>query len=103
MHVPFKGELEFGAHAVGAAHEHRLLVFAGHFKERAKAANAGQHAFAQSFAGQGLDALDQGVACVNVNAGVFVGKRGVHAIGRLEAMTPWTVAWLTPYCAANSS
>ena len=78
VHLPFKGELEFGAHTVGATHQDRLFVTFGHFKQGAKPTNARQNAFAHGFLGQGLDAFDQGVAGVDVNACVFVGKGVVH-------------------------
>jgi hypothetical protein len=48
VHVPLEGQLELGADAVGAAHQHRLLVALGHLEQRAEAADAGQHAFAHA-------------------------------------------------------
>ena len=78
MHLPFKGELEFRAHTVGATDQNRFFVAFRHFKQGAKATNARQNAFAHGFLGQGLDAFDQGVASVDVNACVFVGKGVVH-------------------------
>jgi len=36
--VPFKGEFEFGAYAVCAAHQHGVLVFFADFYQCAKAA-----------------------------------------------------------------
>ncbi|MPM93357.1 hypothetical protein SDC9_140494 [bioreactor metagenome] len=74
VHIPLECQLELGAHAVGAAHQHRLLVALGHLEQRAEAADAGHHAFAQGFLGQRLDALDQRVARVDVDASVFVGN-----------------------------
>ena len=76
VHIPFKGQLELGAHAVGAAHQHWLLVALGHLEQRTKAANAGQHALAHGFLGQGLDAFHQCVTGVDVYACVFVGEGG---------------------------
>ena len=76
VHIPLKREFELGAHAVGTAHQHRLFVALGHLKQGAKAANTGQHAFAHGFSGQRLNALDQGVARVDVHASGFVGQRG---------------------------
>ena len=72
VHVPFKGELELGAHAIGAAHQHRLAVALGHFKQGAKAADAGQHAFAHGLACQRFDALDQRITGVDVDTCVLV-------------------------------
>jgi hypothetical protein len=50
----------------------------GHFEQGAKTTNSGQYTIPQGFLGQGLDAFNQGVTSVNVNASVFVGKRSVH-------------------------
>jgi len=75
VHVPFKCQLELGAHAVGAAHQHRLFVALGHFKQGAETADPGQHAFAHRLFGQGLDAFDEFVAGNDVHASVFVGER----------------------------
>ena len=48
----------------------------------ARTTDASQHAFAHGFLGQGFDALDQRVARNDVDAGVFVGKRGLsHGVG----------------------
>ena len=77
VHIPFKGQAQFGAHAIRAADQHRLFVALGHFKQCAKAADACQHTFTHGFFGQWLDAFDQRVARVDVNAGVFVGKGGI--------------------------
>ena len=80
MHLPLKSQAQLGAYAVGAADQHRFFVALGYFKQGAKAADSRQHAFAHGFFGQRLDTLDQGIACVNVYAGVFVGKGGLaHA------------------------
>jgi hypothetical protein len=65
--LPLEGQLELGAHAVGAAHQHRLLVALGHLEQGAEAADARQHAFAHGFFGQRLDAFDQRVARVDVD------------------------------------
>ena len=80
MHLPLKSQPQLGAYAVGAADQHRLFVALGYFKQGAKAADSSQHTLAHGFFSQRLDALNQGIACVNVNAGVFVGKGGLaHA------------------------
>ena len=76
VHVPLESQFQLGADAVGAADQHRLFVALGHLEQRAEAAYAGQHAFAHGFFGQWLDAFDQGIAGVDVNAGVFVAQRG---------------------------
>ena len=82
VHVPLKRQLELGTHAVCAADQYRFLVAFGHFKESAKTADASQHPFAHGFLGQGFDALHQRVACNDVDASVFVRKRGLsHGFG----------------------
>ena len=110
VHIPLKRQLELGAHAVGAAHQHGFLVALGYFKQCAKAANAGQNAFPHGLFCQRLDALNQGVASVNINAGIFVGKgcgraRMGHGVGQtgLLGLSPiefaqiltstWQVLW----------
>ena len=75
MHIPLKGEFEFGPDTIGAAHQNRLVVAAGDFKHGAKAANTGQDTFAHGFFGKRLDALDQVVSGLDVNAGGFVSER----------------------------
>ena len=78
VHIPFKSQLKFGAHAIGAADQDRFFVVFRYFKQCAKAANTRQHALAHGFFGQGFDAFDQRITSVNVNASVFVGKGSVH-------------------------
>ena len=74
-------ELELGADAVGAGDEHRLAVALADLDQRAEAADAGEHLGAQRALGERLDALDQRVAGVDVDAGVAIGKRGVGTVG----------------------
>ena len=80
VHVPFKSQLELGAHTVGAAHQHRLLVAFGHFKQGAKAANSRQNAFPHGFFGQRLDAVHQRVTEGDVHPRVLVGN-GCAGVG----------------------
>jgi hypothetical protein len=54
----------------------------GHFKQGTKTANTRQHALTHGFASQGLDALDQRITGIDVNAGVFVGEGSGHGDGR---------------------
>jgi hypothetical protein len=83
VHIPLKSQFQLGAYAVGAADQDGLLVALGHFKQSAKTANAGQYAFAHGLLGQGLDAFDQCVASINIDASVFVGEGGgAHVGGR---------------------
>ena len=69
-----KGHPQLGADPVGARHQHRLAVAFGHLEERAKAADAGEHTLAKRAARHRLDALDQGIAGIDVDTGILVGK-----------------------------
>ncbi|MDR5662852.1 hypothetical protein KPA97_17325, partial [Burkholderia cenocepacia] len=62
-----KRQLELRAHAVGARHEHRLLVLLRHFEQRAEPADAAEHAVAQGFLRKRLDLVDERVAGVDVD------------------------------------
>ena len=83
-------EPQLGADAVRAGHEHRALVAGGNLHQRAEAADAGQHLGALRAPHERLDAIDQRVAGVDVDAGVAVSHAWAiaHAVpgrrGRLE-------------------
>ena len=71
------GQDQLGAHAVGAGDHHRLPVLAGQVEQPAEAANAAaQHFRTQGALDRGLDAFDDFVARVDIDAGVAVGHRG---------------------------
>jgi hypothetical protein len=72
--VQHERELELGAHAVGARHQQRVLVALGQAAQAGEAAQVGQHLGAHGALDVALDALDQGVARVDVDTGVAVGK-----------------------------
>ena len=65
-------EFQLGADTVSAGNQYRLAVFFRDFEQRAKAANAGQHLGPHGALGIRLDRLDQGVAGVDVHAGIAV-------------------------------
>ena len=71
-------QLQLGAHAVGPRNQHRLAIAFGHFEQRAETAETAEHALAQGFFGEWLDALDEGVAGIDVDAGITVGKGGLR-------------------------
>ncbi len=73
--VQFEGELALGADAVGAGNQYRFAVLFRNLEQRAEAADAGEHLGAHGAAGVGLDALDEAVAGIDVDAGVTVGER----------------------------
>ena len=81
--VELLGELELGADAVGARDQHRLAVLARQVEQRAEAAQAAHHFGPETALDQRLDAFDDFVARVDVDAGVAVGERsgGGHAGG----------------------
>ena len=68
-------ELELGPDAVGARDEHRLAIALRQLDERAEAADAGEHFGTQRPLRERLDALDQRVACVDVDTRVTIGQR----------------------------
>ncbi len=72
--VQLESELEFGAHAVGAGYQHRLLVFFGDLDQAAEAADAAQDFGAHGALGKGFDVLDQLISGVDVDARVAVGQ-----------------------------
>ena len=72
MAIPFECQFEFGTHAVRTGYQYRLLIALGHLKQGAKAANTSQNTLAHGFLGQRLDAVDQGIASVNINASIAV-------------------------------
>src|SRR5690606_28834993 len=67
-------QLELGADAVGAADQHRLAVLARQVEQGAEAAQAAHHFRAEGALDQGLDALDDFVAGVDVDTRVAVGE-----------------------------
>ena len=72
--VKAQRQLQLRADAVGAGDEHRLAVALADLEQRAEAADAGQHLRAQRPLRERLDALDERVAGVDVDAGVAIGK-----------------------------
>ena len=72
--IQFEGELEFGADAVGAGHQHRFAVFFGDLHQRAEAADAVEHFRAHRALGKRFDVFDQAVARVDVHTCISVGK-----------------------------
>ena len=82
-------QLQLGSDAVGADDEHRLAIPAGNFEEASEAADARQHLGPGGAAGERLDALDQRVALLDVDAGVAVRQPFVrHRARTLEASGP---------------
>ena len=77
------GQLELGADAVGARDQHRLLVLAGQVEQRAEAAQAAHHFGPEAAPDQRLDAFDDFVARIDVDAGIAVGERGGGGRGGL--------------------
>ena len=76
--IKFDGQFELGAHAVSAGNQNRLAVAFGYLEQRAETAETAEHALAQGFFGEWLDALDEGVAGIDVDAGITVGKGGLR-------------------------
>ncbi len=88
------GQLELGADAVGAGDQHRFAVaIQRQLEQRAEAAEPGQHARAEGVLDDRLDALDQGIAGVDIDPGLriaegtCIGGGGLIAQGWLQAGT----------------
>ncbi len=71
-----EGDLELGPHPVGAAHEDGLLDVGRYAAEPREAPDIPHHLGDAGGGGEGLDALDQVVARVDVDAGLLVRQRG---------------------------
>ena len=82
-------ELELGADPVGAGDQHRFAIILRDFEQCAEAADAGQHLGAHRAPGEGLDALDQRVARIDVDASIAIRKRGVVLHVRLRPERLW--------------
>ncbi len=72
MAVELEGQLQLGADAIGTRNEHGLLVFLRDLEERAEAADAAQHLGAHGAFRGGLDAFDQRIAGIDVDARIAV-------------------------------
>jgi hypothetical protein len=79
--IQFESQAQLGTDAVGTGHQHRLLVALGHFEQRTETADAAEHAVAQGFLGQRLDPVDKGIARIDIDAGITVGKGGILGHG----------------------
>jgi hypothetical protein len=83
--IELLGELKLGAHAVRARYQHRLAVAARHIEQAAKTAQAAHDLRTESSLDHRLDALDQRVAGIDVDACGAVGEGfgvGGHRSGR---------------------
>ena len=65
-------EPQFRAHPIGARDQHGTLVPGRQLHQRAEAADAGEHLAALRAAHQGLDALDELIAGVDVDARIAI-------------------------------
>jgi hypothetical protein len=74
--VPLEGQLELGADAVGARHQHRFAILFRNLEQRAEAADAGQHLRTHGALRRWLDAFHQRIPGIDIDAGIAVGERG---------------------------
>src|SRR5882724_2841409 len=79
-------QLQFGTDAVGAGDEHRVDVAAGQLEQCAEAAQASHHFLAESTRYQRLDALDDFLTGIDVDAGGAIGE-GLLLLGHAAAIT----------------
>ena len=80
-------EPQLGADAVGAGDEHRAAVAGRQLDQGAETADAGEHLGALRAAHERLDALDEFVAGVDVDARVAVGD--AMAFGHVRTRSGW--------------
>ncbi len=79
-------ELQLGADAVGARHQHGLAIALRQLDQRAESADAGQHLRAQRPLRERLDPLDERVAGVDVDAGIRGTTAGTAERGRADVI-----------------
>jgi len=72
--VQLERQPELGADAIGAGNQHRLPEFLRNLDQRTEATDARQHFGAHGASGQRLDTLDQRIAGVDIDAGIFIGN-----------------------------
>ena len=87
--VELEGELELGADAVGAGHQHGLLEFFRDLEQRAETADPAHHLGAHGALGKGFDTVDQGIAGIDIHTGIAIGK-GAHGFCDLFLKRPGT-------------
>ena len=75
-------QLQLGAHAVGAGHQHRFLVASAQVEQAAEAAQSTHHFGAQGALDHRLDAFDQRIAGIDIDAGGAVGEGVRHGENR---------------------
>ena len=75
MFVHEERDLEFGPDAVGARHEHRILVAIRLESEQAsEAAQIGHHFRAKGRPHMRLDPLDEFIAGIDIDSGITIGS-----------------------------
>ena len=81
MHAHFQRQPQLGADAIGAGDQHRLAVVGQRqLEQRAEAPQPGQHAGTPGARRERLDAVDEGVAGVDIDAGILVAERRLAAV-----------------------
>ena len=70
--VEFESQAELGADAIGARYEHRLMIALGHLEQRTETAQSAEHAFAHGLFGKRLDAFDECIAGIDIDAGIAI-------------------------------
>ena len=74
MPIERESHAQFGANAIGARDQDGFTVALRQFKKRPETADARKHALTHGFACQRLDAINQGIASLNINACVFIAQ-----------------------------
>ena len=81
--VELEGQLQLGPDTIGTGDQDRLLVVLGQLHQGPEAADATHDFRAHGAAREWLDAFDQGIAGVDVDAGITIGKTSWLVHGRI--------------------
>jgi hypothetical protein len=83
MTARLDGDLQLGADAIGGDDQQGILETSGAWiAERAEAAQGRIGPRSRGGARQGRDGLDQGIAGIDVDAGIFVGRTVANGLSR---------------------
>jgi len=76
------GQAELGADPVRAGNQDRLAITGGYLAQCAESSEPAEYLGPGGAAGDPLDPFNQGVACIDIDAGILVTQRGIPAVVR---------------------
>jgi hypothetical protein len=71
-----EGDLQLGAHAVDARHQHRIEIGFGDGEQASEAADLAQNSLGEGFVGEVLDALLGAIGAIDAHARIGIGDTG---------------------------